>query len=114
MNRELHDRACEAARAGEAARLQGKFWDFHDALFLGELGSDPEVFANLAGSAGLDMDQFAQDFSSQAVAGRVAADIRMGIDLGINSTPSVFLNNRRVPDVRAAAMEALIEELLGN
>ena len=51
---------------------------------------------------------------NRVVADRVAADIQMGIDLEINSTPSVFLNNRRVPDVRAAAMEALIEELLGN
>ena len=114
MTRELHDRACEAARAGEAARLQGKFWDFHDVLFLQDMGTDPNVFSKLAASAGLDTERFAEDLSSEAVAGRVAADIQMGIELEINSTPSVFLNNRRVPDVRAAALEALIEELLGN
>ena len=114
MKQELDDRACEAARAGEAARLQGKFWDFHDALFLQDLGTDPEVFSKLAASARLDMDRFAQDFSSEAVADRVSADIQMGIELEINSTPSVFLNNRRVPDVRAAALEALIEKLLGE
>ncbi len=114
MEQELHDRACEAARAGEAARLQGKFWEFHDAVFLQDLGTDAEVFSKVAASAGLEMDQFAGDLSSEVVAGRVAADIQMGIELEINSTPSVFLNNRRVPDVRAAALEALIEELLGN
>ena len=114
MSRELHASACEAARASEAARLQGKFWDFHDALFLQALTTDPEVFHKLAAGAGLDTGRFAEDLSSEAVAGRVAADIQMGIDLEVNSTPSVFLNNRRVPDVRAAALEALIEELLGN
>ena len=70
--------------------------------------------SKLADSAGLDTDRFGEDLSSEAVVGRVAADIQMGIELEINSTPSVFLNNRRVPDVRAAALEALIEELLGN
>ena len=112
MSRELHAWACEAARASEAARLQGEFWSFHDAVFGQDLGTDPEIFHRLASAAGMDLGRFVQDVSSQAVAGRVAADIQMGIDLGINSTPSVFLNNRRVPDVRAAALEALIEELL--
>ena len=114
MVQELHASSCEAARASEAARLQGEFWSFHDAVFGQDLGADPEVFLKLAEGAGLDIDRFAQDLSSEVVAGRVAADIQMGIDLEINSTPSVFLNNRRVPDVRAAALEALIEELLGN
>ena len=114
MGQELHASACEAARASEAARLQAEFWSFHDALFGQDLGTDPEVFLKLADGAGLDLDRFSQDVSSQAVIGRVAADIQMGIDLKINSTPSVFLNNRRVPDVRAAALEVLIEELLGQ
>ena len=114
MRKELHAWACEAARASEAARLQGEFWSFHDAVFGQDLGTDSKVFHKLAAATGLDTDRFARDLSSEAVAGRVAADIQMGIDLDINSTPSVFLNNRRVPDVRAAPLEALIEELLGN
>ncbi len=114
MRRELHAAACEAARASEAARLQGEFWSFHDALFGQDLTEDPEIFGKLATAAGLDMDRFAREVTGEAVAGRVAADIQMGIDLGVTSTPSVFLNNRRVPDVRAPALEALIEELLAG
>ena len=111
MTRELHTQACQAARAAEAARLQGKFWDFHDALFQEDLRSGPEIFSEAAADIGLDLERFGQDLSSEAVTRRVTEDIQMGIELGVNSTPTVFLSSRRVPDIREAALEGLVREL---
>ena len=111
MTRELHTQACQAARAAEAARLQGKFWDFHDALFQEDLRSGPEIFSEAAADIGLDLERFGQDLSSEAVRRRVTEDIQMGIELGVNSTPTVFLSRRHVPDIREAALEGLVREL---
>lgn len=84
-----------AARASYAAAAQGAFWDYHDALFAGgekrsEADLSDDALAALAGELGLDVQRFTADMQSPAIAEQIAANARLGLDLGAYSTP-VFL-----------------------
>jgi protein-disulfide isomerase len=102
-----HQHAMKAARAAEAAGLQGRFWEMHDLLYLKRStwtqGLDPSpAFQDLAAELGLDIDRFRKDIDSTAVTQRIKADEDRGESLGIDRTPIVFINGKRVelqPDV---------------
>jgi hypothetical protein len=85
-----HPRAVPLAQAAEAAGLQDAFWPFHDALF-GDQGhvDDPHLWARCE-RLGLDVDRFEADRRSEAVAARVARDVREGLRAGITGTPAVL------------------------
>ena len=96
-----HQHAAKAARASEAAGLQGRFWEMHDLLYLKRSAwvrtTDPSVaFENFATELGLDVDRFRKEIDSPAVTKRIKADEDRGDSLGIDRTPMVFLNGKRV------------------
>ena len=112
LKADLHPRACEAALAAEAARHQGKFWAFHDALFAADLSTREAVLEVIAGQTGLDLQRFEVDRRQETVAAKVKADVELGILLGVDGTPSVFLNGRRVYDLRPQLLKFLIAHQL--
>jgi protein-disulfide isomerase len=85
-----HPRSRRLAAAAEAAALQGRFWEMHDALFAdqGRL-DDPHVWER-AERLGLDLERFEEDRRSEAVAARVDRDFRAGIAAGVMKTPTMF------------------------
>ena len=115
----IHPNALAAAHAAEAAGLQGKFWEMHDQLYRGqkswERASDaPARFATYAHNLGLDAERFARDMNSTEVDRRVVADHERARSLGVDGTPTFFVNGRKLPptalggrDVRAAIDDAL-------
>ncbi len=88
--RSAHPRAWAAACATEAAALQGRFWEMHDAVLedQGRL-EDPHLWAR-AERLGLDLDRFEADRRSEAVMDGVQADFRDGVRAGVVTTPTVF------------------------
>lgn len=96
-----HPHAMAAARAAEAAGLQGKFWEMHDLLYVNQKtwheASDAQpIFEEYATMIGLVLDRFKHDMLSAAVDQRIVLDRERGKWIGVNSTPSVFLNGREV------------------
>ena len=85
-----HPRSRRLAHAAEAAALQGRFWEMHDALY-GDQGhlDDPHLW-DRARALGLDLDRFEADRRSDAVAERVERDFRSGIAAGVMKTPTMF------------------------
>jgi|GEM_PF-748738 len=112
LETDIHPHACSAARASEAARRQGKFWEFHDALYLGRMAEREMDFAQLAVSVGCDSLRFADDYSSPDVRAVLSRSIDLAARLQINGTPTVFINGRRVHDSRPRAVHVLIERML--
>ena len=102
-----HPLACEAAVAAEAARSQGAFDAYHDALFAADL-TDAGSFDHIAVELGLDMERFRRDRSDPTSRARVDEDVALGIELGLNSTPSVFLNGKLVPKINPRTLKLLI------
>jgi protein-disulfide isomerase len=89
-----HPRAWAAACAAEAAALQGRFWEMHDALFAdqGRL-EDPHLWEH-ARDLGLDLERFDADRRSDAVTARVKRDFQSGVRAGVVTTPALFVNDR--------------------
>ncbi|MCH7813188.1 MAG: thioredoxin domain-containing protein [Planctomycetes bacterium] len=105
--RDLHPRACEAARAAEAARMLGgsdTFWKAHDLLFALRKAKDGPDFRALATQLELDPDRFVEAMKSEETATRIAEDIALAIELGANATPAAYVAGRRVPRVAVKQM----------
>ena len=106
----LHPHALDAARAAEAAGLQGAFWDMHDRLFeTAHTLTWPELFQH-AQALDLDPQRFAADFRSDAVLARIRADVRGGVRSGVNGTPTFFVNGVRYDG--PAELEAMEDVIL--
>lgn len=99
---QIHDKANIAAYAAESAGIQGKFWEMVDLLFANQqawsTSSDPQkdFFLGYAKELQLDVDQFKKDSASTKVRNRVADDLREAEQIGVNSTPTFFLNGKKV------------------
>jgi protein-disulfide isomerase len=94
--RSTHPRAWAAACAAEAAGLQGRFWEMHDALYADPARlEDPHLWAR-AQRLGLDVARFDADRRSDAVAARVRRDFEGGVRAGVVTTPTVFRDGERV------------------
>jgi protein-disulfide isomerase len=107
----VHKHAMAAARAAEAAGLQGKFWEMHDLLYANqktwhEAPDAIPMFEDYAGKIGLDLDRYRRDVDSEAVEKRITLDRQRASWIGVNGTPTVFLNGREV------AMDSLTLENL--
>lgn len=97
-----HAHALTAARAAEAAGLQGKFWEMHDMLFTNQRAWDKAfdarpVFEDYAVKIGLDLEKFRRDVNSSVVEQRIFLDGKRAHALGVNGTPTVFMNGRELP-----------------
>lgn len=99
---QIHNKANVAAYAAEAAGKQNKFWEMTDLLFDNQQtwkeSNNPqqEDFVNYAKELKLDVDQFKKDSDSSEVKNRVAEDLKDADQMGINSTPTFFLNGQKV------------------
>jgi protein-disulfide isomerase len=92
---QAHPFALLAARAAEAAELQGKFWEMHDMIFENQEQLEPEVLPVWAHQIGLDVNQFAKAVSEGQVTKRIEDDYASGLESGVDGTPSFFINGAR-------------------
>lgn len=90
----LHPRGEAAARAAEAAFLQGRFWEMHDQLFAHQEQLEDADLEGYAAQIGIDVEQFKADIVSEEVKEAVAQDVRDGETLGLTGTPTVYVNGR--------------------
>jgi protein-disulfide isomerase len=88
----MHPYAEHAAEAAEAAGVQGHFWEMHDLLFENQDALGDESLAQYASTLGLDAQRLTGEVMSGAHAARVREDFRSGARLGVNGTPSFFIN----------------------
>jgi protein-disulfide isomerase len=90
----------------------------HDFLFTKQSewsasSSARDIFAQYAESLGMNVDQFKKDIDSDAVKNRIAADVTDGNALGINATPTFYLNNQKIENPATLAdFETLIKDAI--
>ncbi len=100
---EIHAQAEPAALASWAAWQQGKFWEYHDALFEQQSKLGEEFYLELAKSLKLDVDKFNRDRQSKEAKETIKKDFELGKSLGVRGTPSFVVNGvflSGVPDVK--------------
>lgn len=109
----MHPHAQKAAEASLCANDQGRFWEMHDLLFVRPVAlSEPEILAK-ATRLDLDMTEFRNCLETRKHIERIQRDLREGLAAGVRSTPSVFVNERRIGGAKAMSIyERVIDEEL--
>jgi protein-disulfide isomerase len=100
----FHPNAMPAAEAAMAAHEQGKFWEFHDALFKKQGQLSPQLYDEVARSLGLDLDRFHASIEARKNAAHIQADMAAGRAVGAEGTPTFFINGKKL--VGAQPIEA--------
>lgn len=119
----IGDESFQAANASMCADEQDRFWDYYDMLFANQSGENRGAFSNrrleaFAENLGLDMTAFRACFDDRKYEAEIQAEKQTGIDLGVQSTPTIVVDGQIVqgPDPRylptydgiAAAVEAAL------
>ena len=115
--RSIHAKAQLAGQASEAAGLQDKFWEMHDILFERQSvwvnGDHEELFVSYAQELGLNVEQFKNDLESPDTKNKVDGDYLSAVGAKLNSTPSFFVNGRKITNPRTyEEFKILINEAL--
>jgi len=92
---ERHPLAPLAAEASEAAAAQGKFWEFHDALYANQPRLSRETILELACEHGLDAERMEAEVDSGVHRDRIARDVASAEASGATGTPTFFVNGKR-------------------
>jgi protein-disulfide isomerase len=105
---QIHSHALEASSAAAAAGLQGKFWEMHNLLYenqsvWSEVGDFRPIVLDFARKIGLDLQRFTRDIDGIQVVTLIRDDATRGNLLGVNSTPTVFINGQMIANENLTA-----------
>jgi len=106
LKKDMHPRACAAAKAGVCAHAQGRFWPMHDTLFLNSAKLSDTEIAGYAADVGLDVGAFEACMADPATQTKVEQDALAAAGWGVKGTPTFFVNGRRLSG--AQPVEALV------
>ena len=106
---DFHAGARPAAEASRCAAALGRFWEYHDLLFVAQPEFGREQLVGYAKRLGLDQQAFASCLDSGRFRDAVDADINEGRARGVRGTPTFFINGRRL--VGAQPIEAFREAI---
>ncbi|HEX2269419.1 MAG TPA: thioredoxin domain-containing protein [Pyrinomonadaceae bacterium] len=107
-----HPNARKAAEAAEAAREQGKYWEYVDVLFRNQSALGVDKLKQYASDLGLDRTRFDASLDSGKFAEKVQRDMMDGRKLGVNGTPSLYINGKRISDISYESLKSAIETAL--
>ena len=116
-----HGNALVSSNAAEAAALQGKFWQMHDKLYESQADwatstSARDIITGYAKDMGLNITQFNSDLDSQKVSDKITQDLNDGNVVGINQTPTFYINGVKVDNLPAdyASFKSIVQDALIN
>lgn len=93
---EIHPGSTIAAQAGGCAAEQGKFWEYHDAVFASKEPLGVDMLNGITESIGIDQAQFSRCLDSGYYVSDTASDGADGAALGVTGTPTFFFNGQKV------------------
>lgn len=111
----FHPNAMPAAEAAECAGEQGKYWQYHDALFDRQDTLSSLNYVALATELGLNATQFKTCVDTHKYADEITKDLAAGNAAGVDGTPATFINGQLVSGaVPYATIKSVIEAALAN
>jgi protein-disulfide isomerase len=109
----FHENAHVSAEASLFAAEQGKFWEFHDKLFANQKKLDRASIEGYAKEVGLDVAKLKKALDDKTYAAAVDAEMKLGEEVAVDGTPTMFLNGKRVSNPSDAdAISKEIDEAL--
>jgi protein-disulfide isomerase len=104
-----------AHEAALAAGAQGKFWEMHDTLFENQTKLTRADLLGYAKSLGLDLAAFQQALDNHTYRPIIERDLAEAAGLGVTTTPTLFVNGRRLVGPQGyASLGAVIETVLAG
>jgi protein-disulfide isomerase len=100
----------EASRVALAAKMQGKYWEFHRAMLEGQGQATEASALRTAEKLGLDMNKLKKDMNSPEVKKEIDDTRKLASKMGIQGTPHFIVGDRIIP----GAPENLLELLNKN
>jgi protein-disulfide isomerase len=112
----LHANASPAAEAADCAGEQGKYWPFNDKLFGGDLALGSDTYLKYASDLGLDSNQFKNCLDTNKYQDAVEANYSFAYNLGVQSTPTFFINGLAVVGAQPFSVfkQIIDQELAGQ
>jgi len=107
-----HKNAFKAAEAAEAARDQGKYWEYAALLFQNQKALEDGKLKEYASKVGLDRKKFDAELDGSKHADKIQRDMQDAVRVGVRGTPTIFINGRVVTDRTYEALKSAIEEAL--
>jgi protein-disulfide isomerase len=109
----MHQNALRAAQAARCAGDQGKYWQYHDALFADQTKLDAAGLKATASKLGLDTKKFDACVAGDMHMDEVHKSQQAGNDAGVDGTPTFLINGRMISGAQPAGeMESVIDEEL--
>ncbi|MGO9062067.1 MAG: thioredoxin domain-containing protein [Candidatus Binataceae bacterium] len=111
----MHQYALKAAQAARCAGDQGKYWEFHDALFADQTKLDPAGLKATAAKLKLDTKKFDQCTAHDLHMDQIRDSQKAGADVGVDGTPSFVINGRMLSGAQPPSeFESVIDEELAQ
>lgn len=107
-----HANARKAAEAAEAAREQGKYWEYAAVLFRNQSALGVDKLRQYATELGLDRTKFDASLDSGKFMEKVQRDLFDGRKLGINGTPTLYINGKRLADNSYENLKSAVESAM--
>ncbi len=104
-----HKFARKAAQAALAAKVQGKFWEYHHKLFQNYNSINDGKIQDIAKELNLDMEKFNKDMNSKEVQYIINRDVQNGRRIGVRGTPTVYINGKRLNNRKIPGFTKMIE-----
>jgi protein-disulfide isomerase len=112
---QIHPEAFKASEAAHCAGDQGKYWQYHDQLFGNQQALRTDDLKRYATDLGLDAPAFNSCLDSSKYGERVRDGVAQGTSLGVNSTPTIYINGRILSGAQPyEAFAAVIDEELAR
>jgi len=112
----VHPWSMDAAAYADCAGEQGKYWPFHDKLFSGELALGSDAYLKYASDLGLDTNKFKTCLDTNKYQAAVEANYSFAYNLGVQSTPTFFVNGIAVVGAQPFSVfkQIIDQELAGQ
>ena len=105
----FHKQALPAALASMAAGEQGRFWEYHDDLFLHQNSLSSDKYLEIAQNMGLDLKIFSLDMMRPSIRKKIEQDISDAKKAGVTGTQTIFVNGRKLKKRGFGAISKLID-----
>jgi len=110
----IHKNAFQAALAANAARAQGKFFEYAEILYQNQDALDKASLLKYAAQLGLNAKQFELDFTDARVKAEIQKDQADGRSYGVSGTPTIFVNGVKVQRLSADSFRRAIDRALSK
>lgn len=115
IDRPFHKFACKAAILARCAGIQGKFWEFHDAVYEDQSNISDSMLENTARKVGLSQSEIESCLKSDDILAKIKQDVDIATNIKVTGTPSVYVNGRAMQGNRTLDdFRRLIDRILNQ